>query len=138
MAATDQIEKRKLELVQQIEKSRNSVLNGKLLLDEQITEKKASLKKALNIPQRLKTAFLEKPLKSFSIATASGLTTLLLLKRKSKCKKVVKPVKTSLVSSLTIAVLKPILQRVIMQYSQQWLAQKAKQKIAQATRLPEG
>ena len=137
MAATDQIEKRKLELVQQIEKSRNSVLGGKHLLDEQITEKKASLKEALDIPQRLKTAFLEKPLKSFGIATASGLTASFLLKRKSKRKKVVKPVKTSLVSGLTIAVLKPILQRVIMQYAQQWLTQRAKQKIAQATRLPE-
>lgn len=132
MASTTEIEKRKLELVQQIDESRNSVLGAKLLLDEQIAEKKASLAEALNIPKKLKRSFTEQPVKSFGIAIASGLGASLFMKRKPKYPKANKTAKRSILASLVVAAVRPIIQRAVVQYSQQWLAQRAENKFAQS------
>lgn len=136
MASTNQSEERKLEILQRIEESRNSVLGAKILLDEQISN-------TLNVPKRLKNSFSEKPAKSFGIALATGLGASLLLRAKSKRKKkkaqllqFSKPAKSSLLSGVAIAVLKPVIQKLIVQYSQQWIAQRTAAPQAQAATRP--
>lgn len=131
MASTIEIEKRKLELVQRIDESRTSVLGAKLLLDDQIAEKKANLRETLNVPKKLKRSFAEQPVKSFGIAIASGLGASILMKRKPRHPKVNKAAKRSIIASVTVAVLRPMLQRAVMQYSQQWLANRAESKLTQ-------
>lgn len=141
MASRTEIEKQKLALVQRISESRNAVHGAKLLLDEQVADKKAAVKEALNVPKRVKSAFIQKPVKSFGIALASGLGASLFLKKKSKAKRAkqnmayAKQPKKSLIASLGVSILRPILQKMALQYSQQWLAQRAEQKFADAQRL---
>ncbi|MFC4994005.1 hypothetical protein [Rubritalea tangerina] len=128
MARTNQSEQRKLELVAQLEDARTSMLGAKLLLDEQLADKKASLTEALNVPKRVKKAFMEQPIKSFSVALASGLGASIFFKKKPKKQNTEKVAKASVLTGLFLAVLKPILQRLALQYSQQWLAQRANHK----------
>jgi hypothetical protein len=137
MAATDQTEQRKLELVEQLADARSSVLGAKLLLDDKITEKKSELSEFLNFPKRIKRSFTEQPAKSFGIAIASGLGASFILKRKSNKKSQQKSVKRSVFTGLTLAIFRPILQRFALQYSQQWLAQRAENKFASSQRLSE-
>ena len=132
MAATNQIEQRKLALVQQLEASRGSLLGAKLLLDEQVASKKASLKESLNLPQRVKQSFTQQPFKSGLIALGSGLAASLFLrgrsKKASKHPKAEKVAKQSLSATLILAVLKPILQRTAMQFYHQWLEKREQQR----------
>ena len=137
MAATDQTEQRKLELVEQLADARSSVLGAKLLLDDQITEKKSALSEFLNFPKRIKRSFTEQPAKSFGIAIASGLGASFLLKRKSNKKSQQKAIKRSVFTGLTLAIVRPILQRLALQYSQQWLAQRGENKFAASQKLSE-
>ncbi|MFT5882235.1 MAG: hypothetical protein ACI9FG_000735 [Crocinitomicaceae bacterium] len=137
MAATDQTEQRKLALVKQLADARISVLGAKLILDEKITEKKSALSEFLNFPKRIKRGFSEQPVKSFAIAIASGLGASFLLKRKSNTKSQQKAIKHSVFKGLTLSIARPILQKLILQYSQQWLAQRAENKFAASQRLGE-
>jgi len=137
MAATDQTEQRKLELVEQLADTRASVLGAKLLLDDQITEKKSALSEFINFPKRIKRSFTEQPAKSFAVAIASGLGASFLLKRKSNKKSQQKAMKRSVFTGFTLAIARPILQRLALQYSQQWLAQRAENKFAASQRLNE-
>ena len=131
MAATNQIEQRKLALVKKLDESRGSILGAKLLLDEQIGTKKASLQATLNVPKRVKNSFMLQPLKSSLIALGSGLTASLFLrgrsKRKRKHPKVEKAAKQSVSAALTLAVLRPILQRAALHYYHQWLDKREQQ-----------
>lgn len=137
MATTDQTEQRKLELVAQLADSRKSVLGAKLLIDEQIAEKKSAVCKFLNLPKLIKRSFTEKPVKSFGLALLSGLGASFVLKKKTKRKSQPKAEKRSVVSSFTLAIAGPILKKLALQYSQQWLAQRAKSKFAERQRLHE-
>ena len=126
MASTNQTEQKKLALLSQIEESRQAVLGAKLLLDEQVAAKKSAVAEAINVPKKVKTAFSEKPAKSFGVALASGLGASLLLKKKKKKKKeFAKREKKPFLENLAFAVLKPVLQRMILQFSQQWLIKRA-------------
>ena len=137
MAATDQTEQRKLELVEQLEDARISVLGAKLLLDDHIIEKKSALSEFLNFPKRIKRSFTKQPVKSFGIAIASGLGVSLILKKGSNRKPQPKAVKRSVLTGLTLAIARPLLQRLALQYSQQWLTQRAENKFAESQRLNE-
>ena len=137
MAATDQTEQRKLELVAQLADARNSVLGAKLLLDEQISEKKSAISEFINLPKRIKRSFTKQPVKSFGVAIASGLGASFILKRKSNKKSQQKAMKRSVFSGLILAIARPILQRLALQYSQQWLARRAENKFAESSRLNE-
>lgn len=141
MASTTEIEQQKRALVERIAESRNAVHGAKLLLDEQISNKKASIKESLNVPKRIKSAFIEKPAKSFGVAILSGLGASLFLKKKAKAKRAnaaaVKPPKKSILVSMGLVMIRPILQKLAMQYSQQWLAQRAENKFAKAQHLRE-
>lgn len=125
MAAANQIEQRKLELVKQLESSRGSILGAKLLIDEQLAAKKSSLQESLNVPKRVKNSFAQTPLKSSAIAVGSGLVASLFLrgrrKKKNKSPKAEKAAKQSVSAALTIAVLKPVLQRAALHFFHQWL-----------------
>lgn len=141
MASTTEIEQQKRALVERIAESRNAVHGAKLLLDEQIACKKASIKETLDVPKRIQLAFREKPAKSFGIALASGLGASIFLKKKSKAK-LAKQTKThpsapkkTLLVSMGIAIIRPVLQKLALQYSQQWLSQRAENKFAEAQRL---
>ena len=141
MASRTEIEKQKLALVARISESRNAVHGAKLLLDEQIAVKKSAVKEALNVPKRVKSAFIQKPAKSFGIALASGLGASIFLKKKAKANRAkknfayAKPPKKSFAASLGMSIIRPILQKMALQYSQQWLAQRAENKFADAQRL---
>ena len=137
MAATDQTEQRKLDLVEQLADARSSVLGAKLLLDDQITEKKSALSEFLNFPKRIKRSFAKQPAKSFGVALASGLAASFILKKRSNRKTQPKAMKRSVLTGLTLAIARPILQRLALQYSQQWLAQRAENKFAESQRLNE-
>jgi hypothetical protein len=134
MAAANQIEQRKLALVKQLEESRSSILGAKLLLDEQVATKKASLQESLNVPKRVKHSFMSQPLKSSLIAAGSGLAASIFLRGRSKKKrkhpKVEKAAKQSVSAALTLAVLKPILQRTAMHFYHQWLEKREQQQRA--------
>lgn len=134
MAATDQNEHRKLELVAQLQESRKSVLGAKLLLNDQLTEKKSALAEFLNLPKRIKKSFTEQPAKSFAVAMASGLAAVLVLKRKPNTQKQHKAVKRSVFSSLALTIARPMLQRLALQYSQQWLTRRTENKLVQSHR----
>ncbi len=137
MASTDQTEQRKLELVAQLADARSSVLGAKLLLDDQITEKKSAVSEALNFPKRIKRSFTEQPAKSFGVAIASGLGASFFLKKKAKRKSLPKADKRCVLTALTLSIARPILQRLAVQYSQQWLAQRAENKFAESQRFNE-
>ncbi len=137
MAATDQTEQRKLELVAQLADARKSVLGAKLLLDDQVTEKKSEISDFINFPKRIKRSFTKQPVKSFGVALVSGLGASFLLKRKSNKKSQQKTIKRSVFTGLTLAIVRPILQRLALQYSQQWLAHRAENKFAESPRLNE-
>ena len=137
MAATDQIEQRKLALVEQLADARSSVLGAKLMLDDQITEKKSAISEFLNFPKRIKRRFTEQPVKSFAVAIAAGLGASFLLKRKPNKKSQQKVVKRSIFTGLTLSIARPVLQKLVLQYSQQWLTQRAENKFAASQRLSE-
>ncbi|MEO1857244.1 MAG: hypothetical protein ABGY95_07775 [Rubritalea sp.] len=137
MASTDQTEQRKLELIVQLAEARSSVLGAKLLLDDQISEKKSAISDFLNFPKRVKRSFTEQPAMSFGVAIASGLGLSFILKRKPNKQPQQKAVKRSAISAVTFALARPILQKLAVQYSQQWLAQRAEKKLATAQRLNE-
>ena len=134
MASTDQNEHRKLELVAQLQDARNSVLGAKLLLDDQLTEKKSALTEFLNLPKRIKNSFTQQPAKSFAVAMASGLGAVLLFKRKPNNKSQHKAVKRSVFTGLALTIARPILQRLAIQYSQQWLTRRAENKFLESQR----
>ncbi|MGJ8673420.1 hypothetical protein [Rubritalea sp.] len=132
MAATNQIEQRKLALVKQLEESRSSILGAKLLIDEQFSSKKSALQEALNVPKRVKNSFMIQPLKTSIIAVSSGLAASLFLrgrnKRKKKHPKLAKAAKQSVSTALTLAVLRPILQRAALHFYHEWLDKKEQQR----------
>jgi hypothetical protein len=129
MATTDQVERRKLELVKQLEESRRSILGAKLLVDEQVAAKKAAVREALNFPQRIKQAFLNQPVKASAIAAGSGLLASIFLRgKKKKSAKHEKAAKRSVTAALSLAILKPILQRAAIHFYHRWLEQREAQK----------
>lgn len=134
MASTDQNEHRKLELVAQLQDARNSVLGAKLLLDDQLTEKKSALIEFLNFPKRIKNSFAQQPAKSFALAMSSGLGAVLLFKRKPNKKSRNNAVKRSVFTGLVLTIARPILQRLAIQYSQQWLTRRAENKFIESQR----
>ena len=134
MANTTQIEQRKVELVKQLEESRGSILGTKMLLDEQIASKKEAIKASLNLPKKVKKSFTAEPLKSSLIALGTGLTASILFRKRGATKRnqqKEKSTKKSISAAVTLALLKPVLQRLAMHYFHQWLDRREQQQAQQ-------
>ncbi|GAA5496151.1 hypothetical protein Rhal01_02333 [Rubritalea halochordaticola] len=133
MAAGNEIEQRKLALVQQMEEHRNSITGAKLLLNDQITSRKSALKEKLNVPKKIKQSIQEKSTKWLIGALASGTVMAFLGRRRSKRKQENKK-KKSIFLTLLIALSRPFIKKYLVNTLRQYSMAKLQSK----TGLPIG
>lgn len=123
MAATTQSEQRKQQLVEQLQDSRHSLLNGKILLDEQLANKKEALFYTLNFPRRIQQAVSQQPKKYFGAALLTGLGISFFSRRRTKTQVELGPrAKRSLISTLALALIKPAIKRLILNKARAYAA----------------
>jgi len=132
MASGNEKQQRKLELVQQLNNQRSSLIGGRDVLQQQFANKSQSLKNAINVPKRIKASIQTDSKKWITGAIVTGLAASLLTRksRKVKIQQQYQPYikKRSLTSTLFINFAKPAIKGWIVKK----VTQAAKDRIFQS------
>lgn len=122
MDSADVIERRKLELIEQLDDSRNSMLGSFILIDEQLENKRRYFKECAQFPQKIAKLLPKGSYQKLSIAAISGIFLSKLMSRnRNKLSKSASR-NSSLFKTLTLLLLKPLLQKVLLEQSRSWIS----------------
>ncbi|WP_018969263.1 hypothetical protein [Rubritalea marina] len=133
MDPADGIERRKLELCHQIDEARQSMVGSLILLDEQVKEKRSMVDKCAQFPKKIGDFFSQGPMQKAIVAAAGGLalSTVMRSKKHAKAKQPSGKPSSSILKSLVLILLKPMIQRILLEKSRVWLAKYMEKQHAQ-------
>ena len=121
MDPTDSFENRKVELSRQLDDARHSIFGSVILIDEQIENKRNLLGQVVKLPQKASAFFSQNSFQKLAVATAGGLLLSKVARRKKSTHKS-SPKDNSILKSLLILLLKPLLQRLVIEKSRELVA----------------
>lgn len=129
MAAGNETEQRKLELVASLDSQRNSIAGGRHIAKQQFTNRKRSLKEKFNLPKRIKTSIRTHQTKWMVGALGTGLALTMLRGRRhhapARSKRTVK--KRAFPAALILAVVRPIVKGWVVKQVTKLAANKVQQ-----------
>ncbi len=121
MDSADVFERRKLELIEQLDDSRNSLLGSFILIDEQLEDKRRFVKECSKLPQKVATVLPRGSIQKLGIAAVTGLFLSRIKGRKQKKVSITEPSNSGAFKNLIWLLIRPMLQKAVLDQSRSWL-----------------